>query len=118
VKDDQTMPELSKRIADTISNSVDEGFTLFDTIEQQAEAQAKAEPEGFDADVILQIVWGKLNERFMSSGWTAAELAAPTIREGFTHKPSKHAAAKRKPKAKKMGNGCPWPPNHLEGMPR
>jgi hypothetical protein len=75
------MPELSKRIADTISNSVDEGFTLFEMVEQQAEAQAKAEPEGFDADVILQVVWGKLNERFMSNGWTAVELAAKLMEE-------------------------------------
>jgi len=75
------MSELPKSIADIVHDSVGEGFTLYEMIVQQAEMQAQAEPERFHVDMILQIVWGRLNERFMSNGWSAGELAAKLMED-------------------------------------
>ncbi len=65
------LPERHGRI---VKNSVDEAFTFYDEAVRVAEAQAKAEPDNFSADLILQIVWTKLTERMIANGWSIGDL--------------------------------------------
>ena len=73
--------KLPEKLGRIVKNSVDEAFTLYDEAVRVAEAQAKAEPDHFSADLILQIVWTKLTERMIANGWSIGDLTQKLIED-------------------------------------
>jgi hypothetical protein len=67
--------ELPRKLREIIDNSTTEAFVLFENVVELADQQARAEPDAFSRDLILQILFCKLVEYFVNDGgWTPGEL--------------------------------------------
>jgi hypothetical protein len=75
-------PELSKRLKDSVRDSVSEAFHSYEVMMANFEAQAKAE-DSYSVPLMAKIVFEKLAEYLITEhGWTFGELFDELRKEG------------------------------------